>query len=154
MKITFIVEIQCAPEGVFPWIAEPDKAMQWQKGVKGGEIIKETPEKVGTTFREEMEEDGKSIVMYGEITDYIQDRLIAFHLESKIHSVDVSYSIEGKEDKSTVTLDSTINWKFPMNIISLFIGRKMKAGIVEQTESEFAELKRLCETNQADIGQS
>ena len=153
MKITFIVEIQCAPGRVFPWIAEPDKAMQWQKGVKGGEIIKETPEKVGTTFREEMEEEGKSIVMYGEITDYIQDRLIAFRLESKIHRVDVSYSIEGKEDKSTVTLDSTINWKFPMNIVSLFIGRKIKSGILIQTESELAELKHLCETKQVDLRQ-
>ena len=153
MKITLAVDIFCAPEGVFPWIAEPDKAMQWQKGVNGGEIIKETPEKVGTTFREEMEEDGKSIVMYGEITDYIQDRLIAFRLESKIHRVDVSYSIEGKEDKSTVTLDSTINWKFPMNIVSLFIGRKIKSGILIQTESELAELKHLCETKQADLRQ-
>ena len=153
MKITLIVDIFSPPEDVFPWIAEPEKAMQWQKGVKGGEIIKETPEKVGTTFREEMEEDGKSIEMYGEITDYLQDKLIAFRLESKIHCVDVSYTVVGHEDKSTVTLDSTINWKFPLNIISLFIGRKMKAGILEQTESEFAELKRLCETNQADLGQ-
>ena len=153
MKITLAVDIFCPPEDVFPWIAEPDKAMQWQKGVKGGEIIKETPEKVGTTFREEMEEDGKSIVMYGEITDYIQDKLIAFHLESKIHRVEVSYTIVGQDDKSTVTLDSTINWKFPLNIISLIIGRKLKSGIVQQTEFEFAELKRLCETNQADLGQ-
>lgn len=153
MKITFAVDIFCAPEDVFPWIAEPDKAMQWQEGVKGGEIIKETPERVGTTFREEMEEDGKSIVMYGEITEYVQDKLIAFHLESKIHRVEVSYTIVGQEDKSTVSLDSTINWKFPLNIISLFIGHKMKGGITQQTEFEFAELKRLCETNQADLGQ-
>jgi len=153
MKITLAVDINRRPEEVFPWIAEPDKAMRWQKGVKGGEIIKETPEKIGTTFREEMEENGNSIVMYGEITDYIQDRLISFHLESKIHRVDVSYSIVWNDDKSTFTAESTIHWKFPMNIVSLIIGHRIKESILRQTESEFAELKRLCETRQTDLEQ-
>ena len=67
MKITLTIDILCSPVKVFPWIAEPDRAMRWQKGVKGGEIIKETPEKIGTTFKEEMEENGKKLVMYGEI---------------------------------------------------------------------------------------
>jgi hypothetical protein len=147
MEITLAVDIFCIPEAVFPWIAEPDKAMRWQKGVKGGEILKETPEKVGTTFTEEMEENGNSIVMYGEITDYIQDKVISFHLESKIHSVDVSYSIAWKGNRSTFTMGSTIHWKFPMNVISFVIGRKIRGGILRQTESELAELKRLCETS-------
>jgi len=149
MKIALAVDILCKPEEIFPWIAEPDKAMLWQKGVKGGEIIKETPEKVGTTFREEMEENGNSIVMYGEITNYVQDKSISFHLESKIHRLDVSYSIIGNDSKSTFTAESTIHWKFPMNVISVILGHKMKEGILRQTEYEFAELKRLCETRQA-----
>ena len=92
-----------------------------------------------------MEENGNSIVMYGEITDYIQDKLISFHLESKIHSFDVDYSIVSKAKKSTFTIDLRIKWKFPMNIISLIFGRKMKEGILQQTKTELAELKRLCE---------
>jgi len=146
MKIALVVEILCKPEELFPWIAEPDKAMRWQKGVKRGEIIKETPEKVGTTFREEMEENGNSLVIVGEITNYIQDELISFHLESKLHKVDVSYSIAENNNKSTFAMKSTIHWKFPMNLMTLIMGRKIKGGILRQTESEFAELKRLCET--------
>ena len=76
MEIALTVDIFCKPEEVFPWIAEPHKAMRWQKDVKGGEILKETSEKVGTTFREEMEENGHSIVLYGEITDYVQNELM------------------------------------------------------------------------------
>lgn len=151
MRITLAVELFCKPEEVFPWIAEPEKAMRWQKGVKGGEIIKETPEKIGTTFREEMEENGNRLVMYGEITNYIQDNLISFHLESKIHRVDISYSIAGNDNQSIFTVDATIHWKFPMNIISVIMGRKIKEGILRQTESELAALKRLCERKQADF---
>jgi len=147
MEIALAIDIFCKPAEVFPWVAEPDKAMRWQKGVKGGEILKEMPEKVGTTFREEMEENGNSLVMYGEITDYVQDQLISFHLESKIHRVDVKYSIVWNIDRSTFAMESTIHWKFPMNVISLVIGRKIREGILHQTESELAELKRLCETS-------
>jgi len=50
----------------------PEKTMLWQKGMKKGEIIKETPEKIGTTFMEEMEEGGNSLVMRGVITGYVK----------------------------------------------------------------------------------
>ena len=145
MKIITAIDISCIPEEVFSWINNPDKAMHWQKGVKSGEILKETPNKIGTTFKEELEENGKSLVMYGEITDYIPDKLISFHLESKVHKVYVDYSVVGDRNKSTVTVTSIIKWKFPMNIISLIIGHKIRTDILRQTKSELAELKKLNE---------
>jgi len=147
MKITYTIYIACKPEEVFIWINEPDKAMHWQKGVKNTEIIKETHEKIGTTFKEEMEENGKNLIMYGEITDYIPNKLISFHLESKIHRVNVSYTVAGDVNKSKVKVESTIRWKFPMNLICLVIGHKIKKNILRQTQSEFIELKKLCEIN-------
>jgi len=145
MRINYTIEIACKAEKVFSWIDEPEKAMRWQKGVKNGEIIKETPQRIGTTFKEEMEENGKSLIMFGEITNYIPQILISFHLESKIHQVEVKYEVSGDQKKSKVSMESIINWKFPMNVISLFIGQKIKDKIYKQTESEFCELKRLCE---------
>ncbi len=150
MKITHRVVINCKPEQVFPWIAEPEKAMRWQKNVRGGKIITETKDKIGTTFKEELAENGKSLVMYGEITNYVQDKLISFHLESKIHKFDVDYLIVGDRKKSTFTIQATIHWKFPMNIVSLIIGQKIRAGVLQQTKSELAELKKLCETRHDD----
>jgi len=147
MKIALAVDIFRKPEDVFPWVAEPEKAMRWQKGVKAGEILKETPERVGTTFREEIAENGNSLVMYGEITNFVPDQLISFHLESRMHKVDVRYSVVWNNNRSTFSIKTTIHWKFPMNVISLIIGRKIRQGIVHQTESELAELKRLCETD-------
>lgn len=83
--------------------------------------------------------------MFGEITDYIPNKLISFHLRSKIHNVYVTYFVVGDTNRSTVKVDSKIKWKFPMNIISLFIGRKIKANILRQTLSELGELKQLCD---------
>lgn len=151
MKIKVSIDIFCKREEVFPWIDDPDKAMRWQKGVKAGEIIKETPEKIGTTFKEELEENGKSLIMHGEIIDYIPNELISFHLESKIHRVYVNYSVVESDNTSTVTTESVINWKFPMNIIGLIIGHKIKTKIIQQTKSEFTELKRLCEAGEIGL---
>ena len=146
MRITCSTEIQKPPEFVFPWIADPDRAMQWQKNVKGGEIIVNKPEMVGTTFKEIIEEDGNSLEMYGVITRYIENQLIEFHLDSKIHNFFVCYSIEEKDKHSRIAVDVEIKWKFPMNLASIFIGNKMKKGMTEQIESEILELKRICET--------
>lgn len=146
MKITTAINISSKPKEVFSWIDNPDKAMHWQKGVKRGEIIKETKEKIGTTFKEELEENGRILLMYGEIIDYVPDKLILFKLESSIHRVYVKYSVFGNDNKSTVSVYSTIRWKFPMNIISLIIGKKIKIKILRQIKCELSELKKLCET--------
>lgn len=143
MKINLATEVSGEPDEVFTWIDNPEKAMLWQKGVKKGEITRETPDKIGTTFIEEMEEGGNSLVMHGLITGYVRNRMITFRLESRIHKLEVCYSITGEGGKSLVMVDSNIRWKFPMNIMSMVLGHKIKEGIVKQTELEFAELKRL-----------
>lgn len=145
MEIKATIQIAASPEEVFSWIDNPQKAICWQKGVKKQEIIKETPEKTGTTFKEELEENGKKLVMYGEITGYVPKTSISFGLQSKIHTVDVNYSVSGSTRQSQVAVESKIKWKFPMNIMSLFIGRKIKANILQQTMAELYELKSLCE---------
>ena len=146
MRIAYENEILKPVDRVFPWIAEPEKAMKWQKNVKGGEIIVNKPEVIGTTFKEIIEEDGKSLEMYGTITKYIKNKIIGFHLESKIHAFDVSYSVDEMNKATKFRVEALIHWKFPMNIMSLFIGKKMKEGIIKQFNSEFLELKRICES--------
>jgi hypothetical protein len=145
MKMFFALEISAEPEKIFPWIDNPEKAMRWQKGVKKGKIIEERPEKVGTTFIEEMGKGAKILEMKGVITDYVKNKVIVFHLESKLHKVNVSYSLEGKNGKTILKTEADIHWKFPMNLVNIIFGRKIRKDIQEQMETEFEELKRLCE---------
>lgn len=147
MQIDTSIDIIAKPKKVFPWIANPDKARRWQKNVKESKIIKKAKEIVGTTFKETMQENGKTLEMYGEVMGYEQNRSISFRLESKIHKVDVEYFVESKEDKSIVSMKASINWMFPMNIVSLFVGKRMRKGILDQSNLELRELKKLCEEN-------
>lgn len=145
MKIYYANIISSPPEVVFPWIAEPEKAMQWQKNVKGGEIIIETPEIIGTTFTEIIEEDGNALEMQGMITEYKPNQLIGFHVKSRIHEFDVRYLVEEAQQATKLSIELDIKWKFPMNILRLFIGKKMEASLKKQIEAEVLELKKLCE---------
>jgi len=147
MRIYYSNQISKPPEIVFPWIADPEKAMKWQKNVKGGEIIVDKPEIVGTTFKEVIEENGNVLEMEGTITKYIKNKLMGFHIKSKIHEFDVSYALEEIDKTTKLSVDVIIKWKFPMNIISLFIGKKMKERLIKQLDSEVLDLKKLCEDN-------
>ncbi len=144
MRIVYEAEIQQLPEKVFPWIADPEKAMKWQKNVKGGEIIKNDPKIIGTTFKEIIEEDGNTLEMQGTITQYRKNRIIGFHIESKIHIFDVSYILEGKGNATKFTIETTIHWKFPVNIIIIFTGKKIVRKLKKQLELEVNDLKNFC----------
>ena len=104
------------------------------------------PGMVGTTFREIVEENGGSLEMRGTITGYVENNVIAFHLESRIHIVEVSYSLQEMNKNTRIGIVANIRWKFPMNIVSLFAGKKMARNLTAQLESEVLELRRICET--------
>lgn len=146
MKIMCACDIARPPEIIFPWLAEPAKAMQWQTNVKQGEILVNAPDVVGTRFKEVIQEDSGRLEMYGEITKYIENRIIEFHLESRIHRLDVSYSLDPNDGHTKIMVDAAIHWKFPMNVMSTLIGNKMKKNISDQLESELLVLKQICET--------
>ena len=147
MRVTCESLISKPPEIVFPWIAEPEKAMKWQKNVKGGEVLVSKPGMVGTTFRETMEEeDGRSLVMHGTITEYAENRAIGFHLESRIHAVDVRYSVEEIDRQTRISVVADIRWKFPLSIVSLLAGKKMQQNLATELQSEVLDLKCICET--------
>jgi carbon monoxide dehydrogenase subunit G len=145
MKIASSIDIQSSPEVVFGWLENPQKAMQWMTSVSNGEVLHETPERVGTTFREVVEDEGGSMEMHGMITGFEADKSIAFHLESRVNVVDVEYRVE-KTDKGTrLAYQANIKWKFPVNIISIFMGKKMRQSILDQLQDELSKLRELSE---------
>jgi hypothetical protein len=144
MRIEYRDEIPLPPETIFPWIADPQKAMQWQSDVKSGEILAEVPGTVGTTFREVVERGGRSLEMRGIVTRYDLDTAIGFHIESRIHEFDVVYSLQPVDGATRFTIELTIDWKFPMSLITALVGKRIAERIRKDLASEVAELKRLC----------
>ena len=101
---------------------------------------------MGTTFREVVEDENGSIEMYGEITGFEMDKSIAFHLESRVNSVEVEYRIKKIEAGVRLTYDADVRWKFPVSVISIFVGNKMRQNILAQLGNELNRLKEFCES--------
>jgi uncharacterized protein YndB with AHSA1/START domain len=157
MRILCEARIEAAPSSVFRWVAEPEKAMRWQGDVKEQEIITASPGVVGTTFREVVEDGSGRLEMRGLITRYVENEVMAFHLVSRIHELEVSYSLAPAFEphaptagSTRITVEAAIRWKFPMNLVSLVAARRMRAGLAAQLQSELSILKRLCEADGAD----
>ena len=145
MKVVNSVDINALPEEVFYWLEEPDRAMQWMTSVKRSEIVKETPNRVGTTFREYIEEEGRGIEMHGVITQFVSNERFAVHLESKLNSVHVSFSLEGKEGITRLTQNVDLHFKGLLKVLSVFLRASIRKKIMSQVQSEFSSLKKLCE---------
>ena len=58
MKFTYTMDIKCTPEKVWYWLGTPERVMVWQTNVSKTEILEKTPDWIGTTFRETIEENG------------------------------------------------------------------------------------------------
>jgi uncharacterized protein YndB with AHSA1/START domain len=142
MKLVYKIEIKAAPDLVFYWIERPERAKQWVMNVSRSEYIKETPERVGTTFREYVEEGGQGIEMMGVVTKFQPNRLFAVHLESESHIADVSFVLKGENGKTILTQNIELHFK---NELDEIVYDSIKKGIMNQARREFAKLKRLCE---------
>jgi uncharacterized protein YndB with AHSA1/START domain len=145
MKISHVIEINSSLKDVFYWLEDPNRAKQWMTSVTKTKIIKETPNKVGTTFTETIEENGRELEMRGEIIDFIPGKKIAFHLESNIHNVKVNFTLQEIEDGTILTQNANIHFKGLLKIMIIVFGYFFKKKILKQIKSEFEKLKKLCE---------
>ena len=145
MKIANRIDIKASPEKVFSWLEHPDRAKQWMTSVTRSEFIHETPNRVGTTFREYVEEDGRGIEMRGVVTEFVPNERFAVHLESELNTVDVRFDLAVGEGVTQLTQDVDLRLKGMLKVLGLFLRSSIKAKVTRQAQKEFARLKQLCE---------
>jgi uncharacterized protein YndB with AHSA1/START domain len=145
MKMSYSIDINSTPETVFSWLERPEKAMAWMNSVSKTEMLHETPDMVGSIFRETVGAEGNGMELKGVVTGYQPNKLISFHLESRVNIVDVEYRIEETHTGVRLTQNGNVLWKFPVNILSLLMGSKLRQDIMAQSREEFKKLKELCE---------
>ena len=145
MRFTHSVEIGATPEAVFPWIDDPERGKRWASSVMGGETIHRTPERVGTTFREVVGKGGHTLEMHGVITEYVLNERFAVHLESSRHTADVRFRLTRLRNSTRLEREVNLQLKGLTKFVSLFLRPLLRKSISNETQGEFARLKRLCE---------
>lgn len=145
MKLAYTIDINSTPEIVFSWLSTPERAMMWQTSVSKTEILHETPNMIGTTFREIVEENGRRVEMNGVVTDYRKDQVLAMHLDSKYNNVDVEYRLEEIGGRTRLTMISNIRLRSFLRVFSIILWPAFKKKLLRQLNREYARLKELCE---------
>ena len=148
MRFTYKMDINCTPEKVWYWLGTPERAMVWQTNVSKTEILEKTPNWIGTTFRETIEESGSGVEMQGVVTDYRENQLLAMHMSGKYHVVDVEWNIKDMGEFTRLTMNSNIQFKSFMRIFSVILWPAFKRNILRQLDREYTKLRELCEQDQ------
>ena len=145
MKIEVSVDINATPEEVWYWLGDPERAKTWMTSVTHTEYIHRTPDMIGSTFRETVEEDGRGTELQGVITAFTPNEKMAVSLEGDYNTADVTFTLEEEDGFTRLTQTADVRFKGITRVLSVFFGRSFRKNITRQAESEFAALKTLCE---------
>ena len=145
MLVRMSVDIQAPPEKVWPYLVEPEKAMQWFTALKKFEYTSEQHGGVGSTFYWLEEASGRMYNLYFETTEWIENRAFAYRMTSGdfFKSYDERWEIEPTPQGSRFTFNDHI--EFPYGPIGKIIGWFAARGAKETGSEILANLKRLAE---------
>ena len=145
MRIRASITIDRPPDQVFPWVEDPDRAMEWQTQVTGGQIVEEAPGWVGTTFTETITESGRSTELRGTVTAFAKDHYMGFHLEGDHNEVDVLFALEGRDGRTRLTQSAEVQFKGIVRMAGWLLGPILRRRMQAQTHRELLALNALCE---------
>lgn len=112
MKTSMTTIIDAPANIVFLWLEDNERLKRWVPNLIEDDPIIETPEKVGSTFRQTFQERGKEMKMTGEITAYTENERMRVFMTGEMFNLDVDYILKALSPEQTeVTQDTEIKMK-------------------------------------------
>lgn len=147
MRSQISVEIDRPVDVVFRLTIE--RVAEWSIVVVEDEVIAETPEVVGTTFRTVTEDHGKRMEFQGVVTRHDPPRLHAIELTGELFDIESEYRFEDLATGVRVTQATSVTGKGFFRLFMLAFGWLLKGSHCKASEEELASLKRFCESTAA-----
>ncbi len=144
MRTVSSIEIDRPIDDVFA--LTNDHVAEWSIVVVEDEVLNETPDKVGSTFRSVTEDRGKKMVFQGEVTRWQAPTLSAIHMQGDYFDIDAAYSFEDLGGRTRVTQNSKVTPKGWLKAFFLLFGWMMKKSSCNAARNELLSLKKFCES--------
>lgn len=159
MQIQNQIVIHAKPASVFYWLEKPERAKKWQQEVTATVITQQTPNNVGTTFVETIQEGNKSTCMAGLVTEFSRDKKLAIRLHSAQLSLHIVFELEAVEDATDaaatkVTQTASIQFKGIMRFMALLLRPLFEKRIRENGTRDLMALKKVCEKSSTALPKS
>lgn len=148
MPISHSVDINAPADKVFYWMDDSQRLMQWMDGVVENEDLEVTPDKVGSTFRQVYDENGKQMEGHGKVTEYKENKRLRVAIDYGMFELDVLYLLDENHGITTVTQTSDTKFKgFFMKIFGWVMCKFMQGKATECLDKSFAKLKEFSESS-------
>jgi hypothetical protein len=142
VRFQHCVVIRCAPEVVFGWIEDPERARQWQPDVAEGEVLHAQPGMVGTEFREVLGDRGGHVEMHGRITEFQTGTSMAVLLEGQGMVVTARYEVSRHPAGTLLQVQQSLSLPGRLaRLLEPLIRRRVAA----RARADLQRLKNLCE---------
>lgn len=128
-----------------------DHVPQWSIIVVEDEVVNETPDRVGTTFRLVTEDRGQRMEFEGVVTRHEPPHLNAIHLQGDSFDIDTEYTFEDLSGRTRVTQCSSVAAKGWLKIFLFLFGWLMKKSSCDALRKELASLKTFCESQPSSV---
>lgn len=125
------VEIDRAPEEVFPWLLEEDKVPQWTTGLQAYQRLDSGPLRTGARFRQVLEVSGERFTVELEVTRYEPPQRAESRFEVRGIEVVNTYALTGAT-KLTQSLDASgggLKGRLLIPVIQPHLERKLQADL-------------------------
>jgi hypothetical protein len=119
---------------------------EWSIIVVEDEVIEETPDGVGTTFRCVTEENGQRMEFQGVVTKYDPPFMNATVLTGKMFDLDIEYTFEEVPEGTRVIQVSKVTGKGLAKIMFFFMALYANIRGCKSKNDEFESLKLFCES--------
>ena len=119
MRTTSNITINAPASLVFLWLEDNERLKKWVPNLVEDEALVETPEKVGSKFRQVFVESGKEMEMIGEITEYIENERMCVAMTGKMFDLGLEYTFSEPEPAQTnLTQNTTIKFNGLMKLFT------------------------------------
>lgn len=118
---------------------------EWSIIVVKDEVIDETPEGVGSTFRVTTEEKGRRSVFEGRVTRHEPPVAHAVFMKGSQFDITAEYRFEDLGGRTRVTQWSQVQGKGVFKVIFVLLGWLMRKANRNALEQELLNLKRVAE---------
>ena len=143
MKTSTSIEIDRPIEEVFHLAL--DNVSEWSLTCVEDEVLTETPDKVGSTFRILTEERGQRMEFQGVVTAHDEPRLSRCYLTGKSFDIDVAYAFEDLGGRTRLTQTAEVTGKGFFKLVMYLTGWLARKSSCDAQNNELESLKRFCE---------
>ena len=135
--------IRCAPEVVFSWVEDPERARQWQPDVAGAQVLHAEPGVVGTEFREVLQDNRGRVEMHGRITELQPGTSMAVLLKGQGMTVTARYEVSPHPAGTLLYVEQSLSLPGRMaRLLEPLIRRR----VATRARADLQRLKHLCES--------